>query len=283
VRHIRVFLVTIALFLTVTDGASAQSSANRGDIVGTVYDATRAVVPTATVTVTNQSTGFSREVPVNAAGQFQFMRLDPETYNLSGEAPGFGLTTVSGIQVAVGSTVGVDVTLEVSASTTVLEVSASLIEASDAAPSTEVPEIAITNLPINGRRFQDFATLTPTVQVEPQRSMLSFAGQRGVNGNVMLDGSDYNNPFFGGIRGGERANLIFTVPQGAIEQFQVVTTGYSPEYGRSTGGMLNVITRGGSNDRHGSAFWQYRGEGFGATDPSRRTGRTRSRSTTTTS
>jgi hypothetical protein len=93
---------------------------------------------------------------------------------------------------------------------------------------------AIENLPINGRRFQDFVTLTPTAQVDPSRGQISLAGQRGINSNVEVDGVDYNQPFFGGIRGGERSNNAFTIPQESIKEFQVVAAGYRAEFGSST-------------------------------------------------
>ena len=261
-----VSITLLALTLCVPD-AQAQSSANRGDIVGSVHDGTGAVVPGATVLVANVDTGFSRTVSSDASGQFQFLRLEPGDYTLTASAPGFAATTVDGILLRVGSSVAVDVTLQIAGAATSLEVTASLIDTRTATTATGIPETAIVNLPINGRRFQEFATLTPTVQIEPQRSTLSFAGQRGVNGNVMLDGSDYNNPFFGGIRGGERANLVPTVPQTAVQEFQVITTGYSPEYGRSSGGLLNVITKSGTNATHGRAFWQFRNGALSAKEP----------------
>jgi hypothetical protein len=117
---------------------------------------------------------------------------------------------------------------------------------------------AIENLPINGRRFQDFVTLTPTAQVDPSRGQISIAGQRGINSNVNVDGVDYNNPFFGGIRGGERSNNAFTIPQESIKEFQVVAAGYSAEFGRSTGGIVNAVTKSGSNAWHGSGFYVIR-------------------------
>jgi hypothetical protein len=83
----------------------------------------------------------------------------------------------------------------------------------------------------------------------------------------MLDGADYNQPFFGGIRGGERSNAIITVPQSAVQEFQVLTTGYSAEYGRSSGGVLNTITKSGTNGIHGDAFYQLRHKEMGAKDP----------------
>src|SRR5436190_8387276 len=108
-----------------------------------------------------------------------------------------------------------------------VEVSATMMNSDLPSPSTVLTTTAITNLPINGRRFQDLALLTPQVVVEPSRSQISFAGQRGVNSNIMVDGADYNQPFFGGIRGGERSNSIITVPQSSVQEFQAITTGYS--------------------------------------------------------
>ena len=93
------------------------------------------------------------------------------------------------------------------------------------------------------------------MQVDPSRGQLSFAGQRGINANVSVDGADYNQPFFGGIRGGERSNNAFTMPLESIQEFQVVAAGYSAEFGRSTGGLVNAITKSGTNRLHGSAFY----------------------------
>jgi len=244
-----------------------QSDANKGQIAGTVYDPNQAVVPNAKVAVKNTGTGLTREMSTNDVGRYRAVLLDPGPYELSAESSGFARAKVEGVVLNVGTALNVDIVLQVSSTTTVVEVGASLMNVALPAPSTTLNVGAIQNLPINGRRFQDFAVLTPTVQVDPQRQQLSFAGQRGINANVMLDGADYNQPFFGGIRGGERSNNVFTVPQSAIQEFQVVTTGYSAEYGRSTGGVLNTITKSGSNDYHGDAFYQIRHKEMGAKDP----------------
>ena len=98
-------------------------------------------------------------------------------------------------------------------------------------------------MPTNGRRFQDLIVLTPSAQVDTQRGQLAMSGQRGINSNIAIDGADYNQPFFGGIRGGSRSNFAPTVPQEAIREFQVIASGYSVEFGRSSGGLVNVVTR----------------------------------------
>ena len=137
------------------------------------------------------------------------------------------------------------------------------MESSASARTATLSATAIPNLPINGRRFQDFVTLTPTAQVDASRGQLSLAGQRGINTNISIDGADYNQPFFGGIRGGERCNFAPTVPQESIQEFQVVASGYSAEFGRSSGGLVNAVTKSGSNNWHGSRLLPAPRQGLG--------------------
>ncbi len=260
-------LCTVAkLSLLLAAAVWAQSDANKGQIVGTVYDPKQAVVPRAQVKIRNLQTGLTRELVTNEMGQYRAVLLDPGQYEVAVEAPGFAPTTLSGLVLNVGSTISADVQLQVAATATMIEVGATLVDVAPAA-SRVVDRRALRDLPINGRRFQDLALVTPTIQVDPQRGQISIAGQRGINSNVMVDGADYNQPFFGGIRGGERSNLVFTVPQSAIQEFQAVATGYAAEYGRSTGGVLNAITRSGSNELHGEAFYQLRHKELGWKTP----------------
>src|SRR5262249_18318350 len=139
-----------------------------------------------------------------------------------------------------------------------ITITADAIQTTVSQPDAVLNQTAINNLPINGRRFQDFVTLTPTAQVDPQRGQISLSGQRGINSNINIDGVDYNQPFFGGIRGGERSNNAFTIPQESIKEFQVISSGYSAEFGRSSGGIVTAVTKSGTNDYHGSAFYLIR-------------------------
>ena len=251
-------IATLFLFLCVACLMFGQADANKGQISGTVFDSNGAVVPRAAVKVHNTATGLLRTATSGGNGQFRAVQLDPGPYEVSATASGFAEWKLEGLEVTVGSSININITLSVQALTTSVDVADSAVTVALAAPSTLISASAITNLPLNGRRFQDLALLTPTVQVDPARSNISFAGQRGINGNIMVDGADYNQPFFGGIRGGERSNSIITVPQAAVQEFQAVTTGYSAEYGRSTGGILNVLTKSGNNAVHGEAFYQNR-------------------------
>jgi hypothetical protein len=245
----------------------AQSDANKGQISGTVYDARQSVIPNASVSIKNLLNGATRDLTTNDSGQFRAVLLDPGRYEVTVKVAGFADSRLTDVSLNVGSSVDLPVTMQVGSTVTTVEVGETLINVDLPAPQSIINTQAIQDLPINGRRFQDFATLTPTVQIDPTRGAISFSAQRGINGNAMVDGTDYNNPFFGGMRGGERSGFVPTVPQSAVAEFQVVTAGYAPEYGRSTGGVLNAITRSGSNGYHGEAFYQIRHKETGLLTP----------------
>ncbi|HTG14912.1 MAG TPA: carboxypeptidase regulatory-like domain-containing protein, partial [Blastocatellia bacterium] len=238
----------------------AQSQASTGQIAGVVTDAQGAAIPKATVTASNKQTGLSRATTSSDEGLYAIVLLPPGIYSVSAEASGFASTNVSDVEVIVGRTFDLKLSMSVSGVSEVVNVTAGAIQVQTTRSEADsvLNQRAIENLPINGRRFQDFVTLTPTAQVDPSRGQISIAGQRGINSNVNVDGVDYNNPFFGGIRGGERSNNAFTIPQESIKEFQVVAAGYSAEFGRSTGGIVNAVTKSGSNAWHGSGFYVIR-------------------------
>ena len=249
-------MLALALFLAAPRLALAQSQATTAEINGRLTDANGGVLPGVTVTATSPQTGYMREVVSNEEGLFSLPLLPPGNYDVTAELSGFA-TFRQTVRATVGATVTLNPTLTVAGVQEVITVEAAtpLVETSSSIRTNTVDEEAIRNLPINGRRFQDFLTLTPTAQVDTSRGQISFAGQRGINSNVSIDGADYNQPFFGGIRGGERSNNAFTVPQEAIQEFQVVASGYSAEFGRSTGGIVNAITKSGTNSPRGSLFY----------------------------
>lgn len=257
-------MLVLSMCLSAT-AAMAQSQANAGQIAGIVVDGQGAAVPNAAVKATNTQTGLERSATSNDDGLYSIILLPPGIYKVSAEASGFSSITFDNVEVAVGRTIDVKLTLGVSGVSEVVNVTAGAIQVQTTRSEADavVNERAITNLPINGRRFQDFVTLTPTAQVDPQRGQISLSGQRGIYGaNINVDGVDYNQPFFGGIRGGERSNTAFTIPQESIKEFQVIASGYSAEFGRSTGGVVNAVTKSGTNDLHGSAFYLGRPKNF---------------------
>src|SRR5262249_37203077 len=150
--------------------------------------------------------------------EFRAVLVDPGTYEVRIEKSGFSPAVLQDVVMHCGTARNLPVTLQVGTTVQTIEGSDTMTNWGMPAPSTVLNTNGIENLPINGRRFTDFASLTPTVQINPQRGSISFAGQRGINGNVMVDGADYNNPFFGGTRGGERSNFVPTIPQTSIQE-----------------------------------------------------------------
>lgn len=261
VRHVTCCLVLAALGCGFVPAAAfAQSQASSGQITGTVEDSAGADVAGATVTARLEETGFERSVTASSDGVFTLVTLPPGTYVVTAEATGFQATTINGVQVTVGRTYSLRIELSAGGVAEEITVTAGAVDVQTtrSEPDAVINDVAIRDLPINGRRFQDFVTLTPSAQVEPSRQQISLAGQRGINANINVDGVDYNNPFFGGIKGGERSNFAFTIPQESIREFQVVASGYSAEFGRSTGGIVNAVTKSGTNEFHGSGFYYLR-------------------------
>lgn len=243
----------------------AQSQASTGQIVGTVKDPQGSAIPNAKVTVANTATGLTQTLTTNQEGLFRAVLLPVGDYTVKINAQGFGEFTQSGYKVEVGSTLDANVVLQINAVTEVVQItSATSVETTAVQSSATVGSIAISELPINGRRFQDFALLTPTADVDPTRNQITLAGQRGINTNIQIDGADYSNPFFGGIRGGERSSFAPTFPQESIREFQVVASGFNAEFGRSTGGFVNAVTKSGTNTWHGSGFYLSRPEDLAA-------------------
>lgn len=253
-NKISIKFLTIAIFCMLFGVAQIFAQAGTGAITGVVKDSTGAVIPNATVKFTNSSTGFERTTTASADGIYTFTLLQPGQYRVSAGGGNFAEQTLD-VQVQVGRTTDANFNLGVGDVSAVVDVSAEGIQTTEIKPDAVLSDTAITELPINGRRFQDFAVLTPGAQIDPQRGQISLSGQRGINTNVNVDGTDYNQPFFGGIRGGERSNSAFTLPQESIREFQVVASGYGAEYGRSSGGVINVVTKSGGNRLSGSAFY----------------------------
>ena len=254
---IKYLILCLIAFSAMAATAFGQSQASTGQITGVVADANGAVVPNATVTLTSQGTNRTQTLSTGDDGVYRFVALQPGTYVVKAGGGNFAEQTLN-VEVQVGRTTDANFTLGAGDVSAEVVVTAEGIQTTQATSDAVINETAIQNLPINGRRFQDFVTLTPSAQVEGSRGQISLSGQRGINGNVNVDGVDFNQPFFGGIRGGERSNQAFVIPQESIKEFQVVAAGYSAEFGRSTGGIVNAVTKAGSNDVRGSLFYLFR-------------------------
>ncbi len=257
---IGVCLLTAALF--------GQAEIGGASLSGTVIDQTGAAVPNAKVTATNPATGTNRTTETNQSGLFNFARLPVGQYGLAIEAAGFKTSKRQGLELSVGAVVNLDISLEVGTAQETVSVTAEapVVESTRSQTATTVSERQVRDLPINGRNFLDFTVLTPGVTRDPTRGGdLSFGGQRGTSNSLLVDGADSNNVFFGQTTGrtGTGRNP-YSFSQDAVQEFQVNTNGYQAEIGRAGGGVINVITKSGSNDFHGTAFEFFRDKALNA-------------------
>ena len=246
-------LILFAIALTPV-GVRAQSQATTGVIEGTVSDETGGRLPGATVTLTNTGTNFTRELTTDADGRFRALLLPLGVYKLTVALQGFGTYVQDGLTLAVGQTVNLPVTLKVSAVQQEVLVTAPspIIETTRAEDSTLIDSASLSGLPNNGRNFLSFMQLTPGVTIVqgPDGDEISINGQKGISNNIAVDGADFNNPFFGEQRGGQRP--AFTFNQDAVQEMVVVADGAAPEFGRSGAGFVNVVTKSGTNRKSGS-------------------------------
>ncbi len=260
-----VLLLSLAVF--VAANAWAQAAAT-GELHVTVKDPNGAVIKNATVTARNQARNIERTTQTNTDGQYPLTFLPPGDYTLTVEAPSFAKLVAPNVRVTIGQIGELPVTLQLATVSEVVNVSAvaEMVETQRSTVTTTIEERKIENLPINGRNYINF-TMTdskatrdtaPSIGAAPT-SGVNFSGQRARSNLVNVDGADAVDNSTNGIRS--------TVSQEAVQEFQILTNGYAPEYGRAAGGVVNIITKSGTNDFHGSAFGYLRNRKFQAVNP----------------
>lgn len=240
-------LVPFALF--------AQSQATTGVIEGTVTDASGAALPGVTVTLHNTATNFQQQVITDSGGRFRGVLLPLGPYEVTAQLEGFARAVARGLDLAVGQTLTLPLRLKQAAMSEeiVVTTAAPLIETARTEGATRIDDKAMSELPNNGRNFLELTKLTPGVTVVqgPDGDELSINGQKGISNNISVDGADFNNPFFGEQRGGQRPAFTFNLD--AVKEMVVVADGANAEFGRSQSGFVNVITKSGTNEMKGTA------------------------------
>lgn len=263
----RIFLLSL---IVVFSGSWLQSQTQRStaDLVGRVTDATGQVLPGVEVQVRNVETGLTREGVTSDDGFYRISLLPPGDYIVRFELPGFAVQTVRGVQLTVGQSGDLSVRMEVAPIDTEVEVvsDAAIVERVKSAQTSFVGQAEINSLPINGRNYLDFALLTPGVAdrntlnafgvVQTPTSGLSFAGQDQRNTYVAIDGADSIDVVSNSVRS--------TLSQEAIQEFQVIRSSYNAEFGRSRGGVVNIVSKSGTNEFHGNAFFFFRNNALDA-------------------
>jgi len=256
-------LMLLCLFVV---AAFAQSTTN-GAIGGTVSDPTKAVIPNAKVTVTNTGTGISKAGTSDSFGAFRIVALDPGTYTVKVESPSFAAYLAQGVVVEVGRITSLEVGMVAGGSKEMVTVTSEAPSVNTVQQdfSANLDQTAINNLPTNGRRWSTFVLLTPGATPDGNFGLISFRGISGLLNNNTVDGGDNNQAFFSEERGRTRSS--YTNSQSSIREFQVNTSNYSSEYGRAAGGVVNSVTKSGTNKFHGEGFWYIRDNHLGATNP----------------
>jgi hypothetical protein len=263
-------LFAVIVFALLASSLHAQNTST-AQLSGTVQDSTGAVIPGATVTIADAAHGFTRSDTTDGAGRYQLLLLPPGKYEVTAKTslPGFHPVTEQNVVLTVGEQAELPITLTVGGpeSTVVnIDASADVIETQRSSQSTTIDQLKITDLPINGRNYINF-TLTnsqiardaaPAVGAIPT-SGLNFGGVRARSNSINVDGADAGDYVSGGTRA--------TVSQDAVQEFQIITNGFAAEYGRASGGVVNIITKSGSNATHASAFGFLRNRYIQATNP----------------
>jgi len=261
------------LILPVAAAAAFGQAKSTAEVGGTVKDQSEALIPAAKVTVTAAETGLTREAVTDDEGLYRVVLLPPGIYDIKVEKPGFVAQAKKGIELTVGTTATIDFQLSVGAGTQIIEISAEapLVESERSQQANTIEQNEVRNLPINRRDYLSFALLAPGISdskamadansyrvKQTPDSGLSFYGGNGRGNSITVDGGEANDAG-GGVR--------TTVSQEVVQEFQINRANYSAEHGGARGGVVNIVTKSGTNDVHGSVFAFFRHESLDAGDP----------------
>jgi len=266
-RSILVFALLVAgMVLAFPRQIDAQI--NTVNLSGTVLDPQSLSVKNAKIAVVNLATGAERTTTSDSSGHYEIVGLPPGNYSLTVEAQGFAALKNPSLTLIIGTSPTYDPQLQLKTTSETISViaAADLVETTKTDVSTTITQAQIDNLPINGRNYINFTLLnsqaarddTPSIGAAPT-SGLNFGGQRGRSNEVSVDGADAVDNSTNGVRA--------TVSQEAVQEFQVITSNYMPEYGRAMGGVVNIVTKSGSNAIHGDLFGYLRDSAIQARDP----------------
>ena len=264
---VKTVVLLLCVHLLVSPGGLRAQNISTAQLSGTVKDPSGALIPGASVKAADASKGFLRETTTDSVGSYRLLLLPPGTYTITATATGFSKLVEQNVVLTVGQQAELPLSLTLSGSDIVnVNAGADVIETQRSSQSTTVDQLRITNLPTNGRNYINF-TLTnsqiardaaPSVGAIPT-SGLNFGGVRARSNSINVDGTDAGDYVSGGVRA--------TMSQDAVQEFQIITNGFAAEYGRASGGVVNIVTKSGANATHASAFGFLRNRYIQATNP----------------
>lgn len=260
-------MVVVCMALAVAAGPASAQNAATGTVEGVVLDSSGGVLPGVSVLVRNMDTNVAREMTTDEQGRFRAAALQPGRYEVSATLSGFSVRARPDIQVSVGQTIPVDLEAQPAGVTESVSVTtdAPLVDTTRTDVSTVIGQDTIRNLPINGRRWDNFVLLSPGVSNDGNFGLVSYRGISGLYNNNMVDGVDNNQAFFSEARGRTRA--VYSIGSASIKEFQVGISNMSAEFGRAAGGTVNAVTKSGTNSISGEGFYFLRDKAFQSKDP----------------
>jgi hypothetical protein len=271
-RRLTVFAAAVALTVSVGISSVSAQSAALGAIAGTVRDFSGALVSGATVVVTDTLTGATHTVTTDSEGHYGLGFLQPGVYEILLGGGSFGKVDQKNVNVTVGDVRTVNATLPAASVSTdvVVTTDSPLLDTEKVAASQTISENLVSNLPVNGRRFDNFVLLTPNVVPDGNTGLISFRGISGIYNSNLVDGANNNQAFFSEARG-RSIGAPYVYPVDAIKEFSSENAAYSAEFGQAAGGIINAITKSGGNGLHGDVYEYYRTPGYNAIDPQTKT------------
>jgi hypothetical protein len=263
---VRIQCFVIAFVLLLATLANGQASLGTGRVEGTIADSSGAAIADSTVLIANQDTGISFTQKSDSTGHFMFLSLPPGSYQVTIQKEGFKTDVSSDVLVKVGTTTNLQRQLVVGAMSMRVSVvaQAPLVDTSQSGLSDVVDQKSISSLPLNGRNFTDFVLLTPGVSTDGDFGMISFNGLAGNYNNYTVDGANDNNAFFEQQIG--RTSIPFQFSEDVVQEFQVISNGSNAEFGQAGGGVVNTVTKSGTNQFHGDGYYYFLDSELNAND-----------------
>jgi outer membrane receptor protein involved in Fe transport len=266
-RGVRTLWIVVLCLVSLASVPALAQTAATGNIEGVIADSSGGVLPGVTVTIRNMDTNVTRVLVTDGEGRYRAAALQPGRYEVLAELSGFTAKPITDVTVSVGQVVPVDLRLQPAGVTETVSVTtdAPLLDTTRTDVSNVIGQDTIRNLPINGRRWDNFVLLSPGVSNDGNFGLVSYRGISGLYNNNMVDGVDNNQAFFSEARGRTRA--VYSISSASIKEFQVGISNMSAEFGRAAGGTVNAVTKSGTNTITGEGFYFLRDRAFQAQDP----------------